>query len=98
MPGIDPNMPNSKGKTIKDYLPAAMAKLMGGQMQGMQPPQESATAAADQPIGKKQIDEAIGTLQEYKRGKAAFESRLLEEEIVKTLAESSILQNFIPIA
>ena len=32
MPGIDPNMPNSKGKTIKDYLPAAMAKLMGSQI------------------------------------------------------------------
>ena len=93
MPGIDPNMPNSKGKTIKDYLPAAMAKLMGGQMQGMQPPQESATAAADQPIGKKQIDEAIGTLQEYKRGKAAFESRLLEEEKWWRLRHWDVVRN-----
>lgn len=123
MPGIDPNMPNSKGKTIKDYLPAAMAKLMGGQMQGMQPPQEAVPAAADQPgagrmapqisgdsfagnlsdswgphkiedvVGKKQIDEAIGTLQEYKRGKAAFEGRLLEEEKWWRLRHWDVVRN-----
>ena len=29
MPNIDPKQPNSKGKTIKDYLPMAARMLLG---------------------------------------------------------------------
>lgn len=75
---MDFNTPNSKGKTIKDYLPAAMQKLMGrGQP-------ESVTAEAPteqtQVIDKKAIQQAAETLKKYKDGKRKLEDRIVEEE------------------
>lgn len=81
----DLNTPNSRGKTIRDYLPAAMQALMGTQR-----PQEEGTGAqlnADSAysdgrgaIDSKRVNEAIQTLKEYKRGKSALDARIIEEE------------------
>ena len=95
----DMNTPNSKGKTIKDYLPAAMQKLMGGQAAE---PHEGAAGAlvpsaarigGDLPIGKNEIDKALDTLQKYQSGKAAFEARLLEEEKWWRLRHWDVVRN-----
>ena len=81
----DLNTPNSRGKTIRDYLPAAMQALMGTQR-----PHEEGTSAqlnADSAysegkpaIDSKRVNEAIQTLKEYKRGKSALDARIIEEE------------------
>lgn len=81
----DLNTPNSKGKTIRDYLPAAMQALMGRQR-----PQEEGTSAqlnaeesyseGKPAIDSKRVNEAIQTLKEYKRGKSALDARIIEEE------------------
>ena len=81
----DLNTPNSRGKTIRDYLPAAMQALMGTQR-----PQEEGTSAqmnaeeiyseGKPAIDSKRVNEAIQTLKEYKRGKSALDARIIEEE------------------
>jgi len=78
---IDPNMPNKAGKTLMDYLPAAMQKL------GMRPKDEPTDGEVlpeamptEQPIDRKTIEKAIATLKEYKDGKQNLESRIVEEE------------------
>ena len=73
------NTPNSKGKTIKDYLPMAMQKLMGK----AQPEGVAGTAPTEptiQVIDKKAIEKAAETLKKYKDGKRKFEDRIVEEE------------------
>lgn len=81
----DLNMPNRKGKTIRDYLPAAAALL--GKQQKLQetaaenlPQAASAYSDGEKPIGKKAVEEAIVTLKKYKDGKSNLESRIVEEE------------------
>ena len=83
MPNIDPNQPNAKGKTIKDYLPMAMQKLMGGgrpQEEGGDVMMEKAAYNGKPPIDKKKLDEVITTLKDYKAGKEHLENRIVEEE------------------
>lgn len=84
MPNIDPNQPNSKGKTLKDYLPAAMQMLMGKdrpQEEGGETVMEEATYNMGKPaIDKKKLEEVITTLKDYKAGKANLENRIVEEE------------------
>lgn len=86
MPDMD--KPNSKGKTIMDYLPAAAQAL------GLRPPRDS--NVREEPVGsqvmpeearpatkgldRKDISEAIATLKKYKDGKRNLESRIVEEE------------------
>ena len=84
MPDIDVTKPNSRGKTIADYLPAAMQKLMGrGQEQegGGEISAEPVTyREGEEPVNKKTIQQAIQILKEYKNGKASLEARIVEEE------------------
>ena len=73
----DMNTPNAKGKTIRDYLPMAAAKLLGREM----PPQEAVPEEPSTPaIGTKELDDAIATLKKYKAAKSALENRIVEEE------------------
>ena len=75
------NTPNSKGKTIKDYLPMAMQKLMG--QQNKPQPEGVATetvAEGTEVIDKKAIQKAAETLTKYKNGKRKLEDRIVEEE------------------
>ena len=75
---MDLNTPNSQGKTIKDYLPMAMKKLMGkAQPEGVA--QETVTGGI-KVIDKKAIEKAAKTLKEYKDGKKNFEDRIVEDE------------------
>ena len=77
---MDMNTPNSKGKTIRDYFPAAMQKLMG---QGKVQPEGVANntpVESVQAIDKKAIQKAIETLKKYKDGKRKLEDRIVEEE------------------
>ena len=74
-------MPNSKGKTIRDYLPMAMQKLTGK----AQPETVTGDTAVDpveqaQVIDKKAIQKAAETLKKYKDGKRKLEDRIVEEE------------------
>ena len=80
----DLNTPNSKGKTIRDYLPAAMQALMGRQRPA-EGPADTQTQATDWSDGKpvidkKVIEETIQTLKDYKAGKQNLEHRIVEEE------------------
>jgi hypothetical protein len=70
--------PNSKGKTILDYIPLAAQKLMG---KG-QPEEVTDTAPLEQTdvIDKKAIEKAADTLRKYKEGKRKLEERIVEEE------------------
>lgn len=71
-------MPNSKGKTLKDYLPLAAQKLMGKEQS-----EEAATEAiteGTQVIDKRAIEKAAETLKKYKDGKRKLEDRIVEEE------------------
>jgi len=81
LPNIDPNMPNSKGKTIKDYLPLA-AQALGLSKRPQDEP--AASPIMPEPMGevidKKAIEKAIQTLKEYKDGKRNLETRIVEEE------------------
>ena len=75
---MDFNTPNSKGKTLKDYLPEAMRQLMGKAQ-----PEEVATNAVTEGtevIDKKAIEKAAETLKKYKDGKKNLEDRIVEEE------------------
>ena len=78
------NRPNRAGKTIKAYLPAAMQQLMGRSRPQEGAPQDGAEAVEyreGQPvIDKKVIEQAIQTLKDYKAGKSALETRIVEEE------------------
>ena len=71
--------PNSKGKTILDYLPQAAQKLFG---KGQQPETVAPEGMAGgvQVIDKKAIQDAIETLKKYKDGKRKLEERIVEEE------------------
>ena len=81
MPEINPNMPNAKGKTIKDYLPAAAKMLMGkGNVPKEEPVDGGVRQAADGPVTKKTITEAVDILKKYKDGKRNLETRIKEEE------------------
>ena len=79
MPNIDPNMPNSKGKTIMDYLPAA-AQALGLNKRPQDEPAATQVLPEGETIDKKEIEKAIQTLKEYKDGKCNLESRIVEEE------------------
>lgn len=70
--------PNSKGKSIRDYLPAAAQKLMSK----VQPEGVATETIAEgmQKIDKKAIEKAAETLKKYKDGKRKFEDRVVEEE------------------
>ena len=71
-------MPNSKGKTIRDYLPEAMQKIMGkAQPEGVA---ENVPVGQTQVIDKKAIEKAAETLKKYKDGKKNLEDRIVEEE------------------
>ena len=81
----DMNTPNSKGKTIKDYLPLAAQKLLGMQRQDRPIEGDPATGAEPvqafkKPIDKKRITEITTVLKDYKAGKANLETRIVEEE------------------
>ena len=96
----DMNTPNSKGKTIKDYLPAAMQALgLGG---GGRPSEEPAREAEVETVAykegapvidKKRIEEAIQTLKDYKAGKSNLESRIVEEERWWKLRHWDVIRN-----
>ena len=75
---MDMNIPNSKGKTIKDYLPLAMQKIMGK----AQPEEVAGNVPVEQAqvIDKKAIEKAAETLKKYKDGKQKLEERIVEEE------------------
>ena len=70
--------PNAKGKTIKDYIPMAMQKLMGK----AQPEGVTDNTPVEQPqvIDKKAIEKAAETLKKYKDGKKNLEDRIVEEQ------------------
>ena len=71
------DVPNSKGKTIRDYLPLAAKKLMGkAQPEGVM----NATPTEQTRIDKKAIEKASETLKKYKDGKKNLEDRIVEEE------------------
>ena len=84
MPDIDVNQPNSKGKTIMDYIPMAMQKLRGQQRPQDGPGEAQAETLTfgegSSPIGKKELEKAVQTLKDYKAGKANLETRIVEEE------------------
>jgi len=72
------DVPNSKGKTIRDYLPLAAKKLMGkAQPEGVA---TEPIAEGTQVIDKKAIAKAAETLKDYKNGKKNLEERIVEEE------------------
>ena len=80
----DLNTPNSKGKTIKDYLPMA-ARMLLGKENPKEGPVESAVEneqynSGKPAIDKKKLEEVITTLKDYKAGKANLEARIVEEE------------------
>ena len=72
------DVPNSKGKTIRDYLPEAMRQIMGKtQPEGVAT--ETITEGV-QVIDKKAIEKAVETLKKYKDSKKNLEDRIVEEE------------------
>lgn len=82
-PNIDPKQPNSKGKTIMDYLPMAAQKLLGKEPDPHTPAQDMEAAQYNEgqaPVDKKVLEKAIQTLKDYKAGKANLETRIVEEE------------------
>jgi hypothetical protein len=74
------NTPNSKGKTIRDYFPAAMQKLMGQNKVQPEGVADNTPVESVQAIDKKAIQKAIETLKKYKDGKRKLEDRIVEEE------------------
>lgn len=70
--------PNSKGKTVLDYIPEAIKKLTGK----AQPEEVAGKVVTEQTevIDKKAIAKATETLKKYKDGKKALEERIVEEE------------------
>ena len=96
---IDPNQPNAKGKTIMDYLPAAIQKLglNMGQPQVKEEPVDGQVVeqeqAMSQPIDRKAVERAIDTLKGYKDGKRNLESRIVEEERWWKLRHWDVVRN-----
>ena len=91
------NTPNSLGKTIMDYLPAAARKL--GLMDSQPEPvtdtagrQEEPTVMGEGPIDKKAVERAIQTLKDYKGGKANLETRIVEEARWWTLRHWGVIR------
>ena len=85
------DVPNSKGKTIRDYFPAAMQKLMGKAR-----PEGVATETVTQGtqlIDKKAIEKAAETLKKYKDGKKNLEDRIVEEEQWWKLRHWDVINN-----
>ena len=75
------DVPNSKGKTIKDYLPQAIQRLMGSKEPATVSEQSSvAPAEQKQVIDSKTVAKIAETLKKYKEGKQNFEKRIVEEE------------------
>jgi hypothetical protein len=72
--------PNSKGKTIRDYLPEAMQKLMGKAAPQPEGVADNVPVEGRQVIDKKAIEKAAETLKKYKDGKKNLEDRIVEEE------------------
>ena len=74
----DMNTPNGAGKTIMDYIPLAAKKLLGkkAQPEGLTQEMPEQTKGVD----KKDIQEALQTLKDYKAGKQNLETRIVEEE------------------
>ena len=84
------NTPNSKGKTIRDYLPMAMQKLMGTVWpEGVAGDVPQGT----QVIDRKAVEKAAETLREYKNGKTNFEKRIVEEEQWWKLRHWDVINN-----
>ena len=75
---MDMNTPNKAGKTIMDYIPLAAKKLLGrkAQPEGLTQEMPEQTKGID----KKDIQEAMQTLKDYKAGKQNLETRIVEEE------------------
>lgn len=89
------NTPNSKGKTIRDYLPQAMQVLMGRERpaeEGTDTQLNAEPAQTGPAIDKKRIQEAIQTLKDYKSGKSALDKRIIEEERWWKLRHWDIIQ------
>ena len=73
------NTPNSKGKTIRDYIPMAMQRIMGNkQPEGVA--EQTPVAPTAVGINAKAVEKATQTLKDYKDGKKNFEDRIVEEE------------------
>lgn len=81
---MDMNMPNEKGKTIKDYIPMAAKKLFGGKPE---------VPAMGGKIDKKAIKKAVETLKTYKDGKTKLEKRITEEEQWWKLRHWDVINN-----
>ena len=87
---MDMNMPNEKGKTIKDYIPLAAKKLLGrGNPEGL----TQAVPATTAKIDKKAIKKAVETLKKYKDGKTKLEKRITEEEQWWKLRHWDVINN-----
>lgn len=82
------NTPNNKGKTIRDYLPMAMQKLMGKAQ-----PEIEAVAEGTKVIDKKAIEKAADTLKKYKDGKKKLEDRIVVEEQWWKLRHWDVINN-----
>ena len=74
----DMNTPNKAGKTIMDYIPLAAKKLLGNKAQPEGLTQEMPEQTKG--ITKKDIQEALQTLKDYKSGKQNLEKRIVDEE------------------
>lgn len=90
--------PNSKGKTIRDYLPLAAQKILGKAPpdNGTVLPEEVMGTVADQgrqSIDKKVIAKAVDTLTKYKDGKRKLEDRIVEEEQWWKLRHWDVVRN-----
>ena len=73
------NTPNKAGKTLLDYIPLAAKKIMASKPQ----PEGLTQELPEQTTGKltkKDIEEALQTLKDYKDGKQNLEERIVEEE------------------
>lgn len=87
------DVPNSKGKTIRDYLPEAMQKLMS---KGKAQPEGVATETVTdgtQVIDKKAVEKAAETLKKYKDGKKNLEDRIVKEEQWWKLRHWDVINN-----
>ena len=83
--------PNSKGKTILDYLPDAIQKLKGkAQPEGVA---DSTPVEQTQVIDQKAIEKATETLKKYKEGKKNLEDRIVEEEQWWKLRHWDVINN-----
>ncbi len=88
---LDINTPNSKGKTILDYIPDALRKLKGkAQPEGVV---TETVAGSAQVIDKKAIEKAAETLKQYKDGKVKLEKRIVEDEQWWKLRHWDVINN-----